>query len=58
VAYPSATAQTCSRRDRRCKANQTPIAVIVVNSEWANGDMISRSAAVIRDSATDWPLAM
>ena len=43
---------------RCCSAKYTPMPNIVVNSEWANGAMISRSAAVSSDSETDSPPPM
>ena len=43
---------------RCCSAKYTPMPNIVVNSEWANGAMISRSAAVSSESASDSPPPM
>ena len=43
---------------RCCSAKYTPMANIVVNSEWANGAMISRSAAVASESPSDSPPPM
>ena len=42
----------------RCSANHTPMPKNVVNSEWANGAMISRIAAVNSESPTVSPPPM
>ena len=43
---------------RCCSAKYTPMPNIVVNSEWANGAMISRIAAVSSESPSDSPPEM
>ena len=58
AAYPSRMQPVLATTLRRCSAKYTPMPVIVVNSGWANGAMISRIAAVTSVPLRDSPLEM